>query len=115
MNNKNEIELERIAQDLENGKIAPEFGNKDHIDALRHMDRKKEEQENLTTYVVDMEIWCTASVKVDANNEDEASDRAKEEFDLNDVDDIEFDLMNVKKKAEKESNENFSKGQLKIQ
>lgn len=80
-----------IAEALKSGKIKPEFGNLEHIEALKILIREAEEA-MLTTFDVTFNVSGTVSVRVKAHDKDEAEEIAKDEINM---DDLDIDMVDV--------------------
>lgn len=79
-------------EDLKSGRVKLEFGNPLHIKIIdEEAERLKELEETRGTYRVTFAVSGEAIVEVEADNEDEAEELARDEIFLNNYDDLELD------------------------
>lgn len=68
-------------QDLLDGKVKLEFGNKEQIQAIDfYTVAQKEAEEGKKIYMVEIGLSGSVSVEVNANSEEEAEEIARDEF-----------------------------------
>lgn len=84
-------------QDLKSGIVKLEFGNLEHIRAI---DQEKERLDNQGTYRVTFAVSGEVVIDVEADDEDDAEEKAREEISFGigpDDLDLDYDLLEVEK------------------
>lgn len=88
-------------EDLKSGKVKPEFGNSEHIEAIRlhqkHIEYEEAEKAK-KLYEVTLEVSGYSVVKVRAKDEEEAKELAKESYTDNmEIEDVDIrDIEEIK-------------------
>jgi hypothetical protein len=87
--------MEELIERLKTGEIKPEFGNPNHIEAIKYLDRMsgeeaqlKSDRENgvLKTYEVTLHYSATVERTIEAYDKEDALERAEEEIDIRNLD-----------------------------
>lgn len=78
-------------------KMRLEFGNLDQINAIKTEEKRLEEKERKVPWEVEISIYGTATIRVDAGDEDEAIDLAKDEMSAGLLDDFDIQRVSARK------------------
>jgi hypothetical protein len=76
----NRIKREVTMNNIEKPNFKPEFGNVEHIEKLKEYQRRQEALENSNRYKVNMEMFGDDDFIVEAENEEEAEEKAYKQF-----------------------------------
>ena len=83
-------------QDILDHKIKLEFGNKEQIKCIENWsERQKEIEEADRNFRVTFALSGTATIDVEAEDEDEAIEKARGEVGYDCIDDLDFDFIEI--------------------
>ncbi len=115
-------------QELVSNKVSLEFGNQEQIAAIdreimrlqeiEERERLEGDEENLKTYHVEFSVSGTAIIEVDAHDEEEAREKAEEEYcnadpEIDDYEIVDIYPIGIVKDIKREAGTGDGKGEVK--